>query len=83
MDFNTFLEALYQVSEAKRMDFMSLVTQVLSSDGAKLHNATIAQPTAFHDDKSQYTGAAAQGGPETRSAQVGMDGGGCALDCAT
>lgn len=52
------------------MDTEKYIEKLSRCDGPSLHGVTKAGPNRFHDDKSTYTGAHAQGGPS-----VGNDSG--------
>lgn len=64
INFKQFRTALDHVGEKKGISGDQVVEKLVSAGGPQW-SGTKAEATRFHDDKSQYTGVYAQGGPST------------------
>ena len=62
--FADFEAALGDVAAKKKMTKDALIAKIVSHGGAT-YTGTKADYVKFHDDKSQYTGVYARGGPTT------------------
>ncbi len=64
INYSQFIEALKLAATKKGIDFDALSTKVCAA-GGPVFTGTKADYVKFHDDKSQYTGVYAKGGPST------------------
>jgi hypothetical protein len=55
-------EMLVEIAKKRNVELPNYLTKLAKHEGPILH-ATVAEANRFHDDKSTYTGAHAQGGP--------------------
>jgi hypothetical protein len=57
---------LVDIAKKKQMELPNYLIKLSKHEGPVLHG-TVAEANRFHDDKSTYTGAHAQGGPSFES----------------
>ena len=68
--FKQFEAALKLAAAKKGVEYETLVT-IICNTGGPIFHGTKADYVKFHDDKSQYTGVYAKGGPSTVDTQTG------------
>lgn len=71
--FDQFMAGLAIFAEKKQCDLGAVHAKVAGSQGPVLRG-TAADAVRFHDDKDQYTGVHAQGGPSNFDGNRGLDG---------
>ncbi|KAL8275131.1 hypothetical protein Esti_001010 [Eimeria stiedai] len=64
-----FEQAMQLTAEKKKVGFQELVSQMASA-GGPVYTGTKALANKFHDDRSQYTGVHANGGPSTKDDKI-------------
>ena len=75
INFGQFREVLKGIAARTKSTAEKVEQQVIYAGMPKSPSATKADKVKFHDDKSQYTGVHAKGGPDTKSSgQVNMSG---------
>ncbi len=62
LTYDQFVEGVKQMAEKKKMSFDEISSAIVSAGGPSF-TGTKADYVKFHDDKSQYTGVYAKGGP--------------------
>ena len=70
LTYDQFNDAVKQIAEKKGKDYQVIHDEIVSVGGPSF-TGTKADYVKFHDDKSQYTGVYAQGGP-TNVDKVGV-----------
>ena len=65
INYDEFCAALYLCAEKREESMKALSDIIVKAGGPKYYGTTIAESVRLHDDKSQYTGVHARGGPST------------------
>lgn len=71
--FDQFMNGLAIFAEKKQCDISAVYAKVAGSQGPVLRG-TAADAVRFHDDKDQYTGVYARGGPSNVDEDRSLDG---------